>query len=84
MTAAPTSTLALMLDLTRRLAEDYREIPLTVVGRCVQVATSAARMAAADADAAVRAVESLARADLDTVAGHPSAPAADATAALAS
>ena len=62
-TARP-SSLALLLDLARRLAEEFDLVPLPMVSRAVKTATDAARLFGEDVVAALPTIERLAREDL--------------------
>lgn len=76
------NALALVLDVTRRLAEDFTTVPLPMVSRCVQRATNAVRLFGEDISAAIDVVERIAREDL-TVIVEQRADGAPAPAALA-
>lgn len=62
----------LVLDLVRRLAEDYPQLAPALVVRCVEAATGGMRYAGTDLAASFALVEQLARADLNQLAGAPS------------
>ena len=57
----------LVLDLVRRLTEEYQGLPAASVVRCVEAASCGMRYAGTDLDAAFAMVEQLARADLDAL-----------------
>lgn len=74
-----TNPLALVLDVTRRLAEDFATVPLAVVSRCVQSATNAVTLFGEDVRSAMDVIERVAREDLTAIAEQahgPTRPAA--------
>ena len=66
-TARPTP-LAVMLDLAKRLAEEYDTVPLAQVSRSVKAAADAARLFGEDATTALPTIERIAREDLAVLA----------------
>lgn len=64
----------LVLDLVRRLTEDYPQLAPALVVRCVEAASGGMRYAGADLPATFAVVEELARGDLDQLAAQ-AAPA---------
>jgi len=69
--------LALMLDLAKRLAEEFDTVPLAAVSRAVKAAAEAARLFGEDVAAALPTIELMAREDL-TVLAEAAAQAATA------
>jgi hypothetical protein len=55
---------ALVLDLARRLAEEFDTVPLPLVSRAVKAAAEAALMFGEDVAASLATIESIAREDL--------------------
>jgi len=55
---------SLVLDLARRLAEEFDTVPLPLVSRAVKAAAEAARMFGEDVSASLATIESIAREDL--------------------
>lgn len=72
------NALSLVLDLTRRLAEDYPSAPLPVVSRCVQRAASAVRLFGEDLKSGMDVVERIAREDLTVITTELNAAARNA------
>ena len=66
-TARPTP-LAVMLDLAKRLAEEYDTVPLAQVSRAVKSAADAARLFGEDVATALPTIERIAREDLAVLA----------------
>jgi hypothetical protein len=62
--AARPSSPTLVLDLARRLAEEFDSVPLPMVSRAVKAATEAARLFGEDVASALATIEQLAREDL--------------------
>jgi hypothetical protein len=62
-TARP-NPLGLVLDLARRLAEEFDTVPLPMVSRAVKAAAEAATLFGEDIAASLATVERLAREDL--------------------
>lgn len=56
--------LALVLDLTRRLAEEFDTVPLPMVTRTVRSATEATRLFGEDISESLDTIERIAREDL--------------------
>ncbi|HET6818011.1 MAG TPA: hypothetical protein VFH66_12370 [Mycobacteriales bacterium] len=56
--------LALVLDLTRRLAEEFDTVPIPMVTRTVRAATEAARLFGEDIAESLDTIERIAREDL--------------------
>ena len=56
--------LDLVIDLTRRLAEEYDSVPIPMVTRTVRSATEAARLFGEDIAASLDTIERIAREDL--------------------
>lgn len=56
--------LALVLDLTRRLAEEFDSVPIPMVTRAVRSATDAAKLFGEDIAASLETIERIAREDL--------------------
>lgn len=63
ITARPSSP-ALVLDLARRLAEEFDSVPLPMVSRAVNAAAEAAKLFGEDAASALATIEQIAREDL--------------------
>jgi hypothetical protein len=55
---------ASVLDLARRLAEEFDSVPLPLVSRAVKTAADAARLFGEDVAAALPTIERIAREDL--------------------
>jgi hypothetical protein len=55
---------ALVLDLARRLAEEFDTVPLPMVSRAVSAAAEAARLFGEDVAEALATIEQIAREDL--------------------
>ena len=72
ITARPNG-LALMLDLAKRLAEEFDTVPLAQVSRAVKAAAEAARLFGEDVSAALPVIERIAREDLAVLAEAASA-----------
>jgi hypothetical protein len=66
-TARP-NAVAVLLDLAKRLAEDYDTVPLVQVSRSVKAAADAARLFGEDVIAALPTIERIAREDLAVLA----------------
>ena len=66
-TARPTA-LAVLLDLAKRLAEEYDTVPLAQVSQSVKAAADAARLFGEDVTTALPTIERLAREDLAVLA----------------
>ena len=62
------NALALMLDLAKRLAEEFDSVPLAQVSRAVKSAAEAARLFGEDVTSALPTVERIAREDLTALA----------------
>ena len=58
------NTLGLVLDLARRLAEEFDMVPLPIVSRTVRAAAEAAAVFGEDVATSIAAVEQRAREDL--------------------
>jgi hypothetical protein len=56
--------LALVLDLTRRLAEEFDAVPIPMVTRTVRSATEAAQLFGENVSASLDTIERIAREDL--------------------
>ena len=56
--------LALVLDLTRRLAEEFETVPIPMVTRTVRSATEATQLFGEDISASLDTIERIAREDL--------------------
>ncbi|HET7311741.1 MAG TPA: hypothetical protein VFJ17_10505 [Mycobacteriales bacterium] len=56
--------MALVLDLTRRLAEEFDSVPIPMVTRAVRSATDAAKLFGEDIAASLETIERIAREDL--------------------
>jgi hypothetical protein len=56
--------LALVLDLTRRLAEEFDSVPIPMVTHTVKAATEATRLFGEDIAASLDTIERIAREDL--------------------
>lgn len=61
------SPLALVLDLTRRLAEEFDTIPLSMVSTTVKSAVSAAQLFGNDISSSLDTIEQIAREDLNAL-----------------
>ena len=59
-----TNPLALVLDLTRRLAEEFDTVPIPMVTRAVRSATEATQLFGEDVAESIDTIEQLAREDL--------------------
>lgn len=59
--------LALVLDLTRRLAEEFDTVPIPMVTRAVRSATEATQLFGEDIAASLDTIERIAREDLQAV-----------------
>lgn len=66
MTSGETSV-ALVLDLARRLAEEYDSVPLPMVSRSVKAATEATTLFGEDVSASLETIERIAREDLAAI-----------------
>jgi hypothetical protein len=66
--SARPNALALMLDLAKRLAEEFDTVPLAQVSRAVKAGADAARLFGEDITAALPTIELLAREDLTVLA----------------
>ena len=75
------NTRALLLDLTRRLAEEYDALPIPTVTTAVQSAASATALFGDDVASSIETIEQLAREDLAAIR---EAAASEAQIALAS
>ena len=85
MQTARSNPLGLVLDLARRLAEEFDTVPLPMVSRAVKAAAEATVLFGEDIEASLSTVERIAREDLvalrDAAAGgkalaeEPSVPA---------
>lgn len=64
MQTARPNPLGLVLDLARRLAEEFDSVPLPMVSRAVKAAAEAATLFGEDVAASLAMVERLAREDL--------------------
>jgi hypothetical protein len=58
------SPLALVIDLTRRLAEEFDSVPIPMVTHTVRAATEATRLFGEDISASIDTIERIAREDL--------------------
>jgi hypothetical protein len=58
------TSVALVLDLARRLAEEFDSVPLPMVSRSVKSATEAATLFGEDVSASIDTIERIAREDL--------------------
>jgi len=58
------SPLALVLDLTRRLAEEFESVPIPMVTRTVRSAAEAAQLFGEDISSSMDTIERIAREDL--------------------
>jgi len=56
--------LALVLDLTRRLAEEFASVPIPMVTHTVRSAAEAARLFGEDVTSSLETIERIAREDL--------------------
>ena len=68
MPTARPNALALVLDLARRLAEEFDSVPLAQVSHAVKSAAEAARLFGEDVARALPLIEQLARQDLAALA----------------
>ena len=59
--------LNLLLDLTRRLAEDYHTVPIPMVTRVVKAAAEATQLFGDDIEASLATIERIAREDLAAI-----------------
>ena len=59
-----TNPLALVLDLTRRLAEEFDTVPIPMVTQAVRSATEATRLFGEELPGSLETIESIAREDL--------------------
>jgi hypothetical protein len=59
--------LALVLDLTRRLAEEFDSVPIPMVTQTVRSATEAARLFGEDVADSLDTIERIAREDLAAI-----------------
>jgi len=57
-------SVALVIDLARRLAEEFDAVPLPMVGRAVRSATEAATLFGEDVSTSLDTIERIAREDL--------------------
>lgn len=73
-TARPTAR-DLVLDLARRLAEEFDSVPLPAVSRAVKTAAEAVRLFGEDVAGSLPTIERLAREDLVAVRAAGEAPA---------
>jgi hypothetical protein len=71
-TARPNAR-AVLLDLAKRLAEDYDTVPLAQVSRSVKAAAEAALLFGEDVAASLPTIERIAREDLAVLAEAASA-----------
>jgi hypothetical protein len=79
-TARP-NALTLLLELARRLAEEFDTVPLPMVSRAVKSASEAAHLFGEDVAVALPTIERIAREDLVALrdaASEPAVPAATA------
>lgn len=80
MQTARSNPLGLVLDLARRLAEEFDTVPLPMVSRAVKAAAEATALFGEDVAASLATVERIAREDLAalreaTLAPEPGVPA---------
>ena len=75
MPTARPNALAVLLDLAKRLAEEFDTVPLAQVSRAVKAAAEAARLFGEDVAAALPTIELIAREDLAVLAEATSAAA---------
>ena len=68
MPTARPNALAVMLDLAKRLAEEFDTVPLAQVSRAVKAAAEAARLFGEDVSEALPTIERIAREDLAVLA----------------
>lgn len=68
MPTARPNALAVLLDLARRLAEEFDTVPLAQVSGSVKAAAEAARLFGEDVVTALPTIERLAREDLTVLA----------------
>ena len=68
MPTARPNALDLMLDLAKRLAEEFDTVPLAQVSRAVKAAAEAARLFGEDVASALPTIERIAREDLAVLA----------------
>ena len=68
MPTARPNALAVMLDLAKRLAEEFDTVPLAQVSRAVKAAAEAVRLFGEDVTAALPTIERIAREDLAVLA----------------
>jgi hypothetical protein len=61
------SPLSLLLDLTRRLAEEFHTVPIPMVTRVVKSAAEATRLFGDDVAASLGTIEQIARQDLAAI-----------------
>ena len=64
MRSGRSNTVALVLDLARRLAEEFDTVPLPMVSRAVKAAAEATALFGDDVASSLTTVERLAREDL--------------------
>ena len=68
MPTARPNALAVLLDLAKRLAEEFDTVPLAQVSRAVKAAAEAARLFGEDVSEALPTIERIAREDLAVLA----------------
>ena len=68
MPTARPNALTVMVDLAKRLAEEFETVPLAQVSRAVKSAGEAARLFGEDVVAALPTIERIAREDLTALA----------------
>ena len=68
MPTARPNALAVMLDLAKRLAEEFDTVPLAQVSRAVKAAAEATRLFGEDVSEALPTIERIAREDLAVLA----------------
>lgn len=67
MTAARPNPRALLLDLTRRLAEEFSDLPIPTVTTAVQAAAAATELFGEDVASSLETIARIAREDLVAV-----------------